>query len=66
MTSVFAMVNVFQLICEVLHIISNFEPIKQMLLLNSILASVFRMVKVFQLICEMLHIISNSQSIKEM
>jgi hypothetical protein len=51
---------------EVPSIISNYEPIKEMLMVNSDMVSVFCLVKVFQLIHEVLHIISNSQLITEM
>jgi hypothetical protein len=58
--------KVFQLVQEVLHIISNCQLIKERLLVNSSVVPVLCMAKEFQLIPEVLHIISNCQLIKEM
>jgi hypothetical protein len=41
MVSVFYMAKVFRLIWEVQHIISNFQLIKDMLVVNAIMVSVF-------------------------
>jgi hypothetical protein len=48
--SVFTKGKVFQLICEMQHIIWNFQLIKAMLRVNAITVSVFSMAQVFQLI----------------
>jgi hypothetical protein len=48
------------------HIISNFQQIKVMLMVNKIMLSLFSMAEVFPLIYQMQHIISNFQPITEM
>jgi hypothetical protein len=46
------MAKVIRLIYEVLHILSHFRPIKELLLINSIMVSVFKMANVFRSLCE--------------
>jgi hypothetical protein len=55
----------FQKIFNQQHIMSNFQQIKEMLMVNAVMVSVFEMGQGFQKIFNQQHIISTFQQVKD-
>jgi hypothetical protein len=58
--------KVARLPLDLRHIVSNFQQIEEMLMVNAVMASVFEMGQGFHEILSQQHIISNFQQIKDM